>query len=139
MASKLLTSLLALIIALPMCWCCVAREVSSAAQPGKIAGGCPRCHMQQQTSQGEPASNPGHKTCPCARGMEKRDLASHEVILPRPVESLLSGITHVWVWANPFSSHFSPNFKASGQHVFDHGPPRYPGIALFKRHHSLLI
>ncbi|SKA96508.1 hypothetical protein SAMN02745166_02401 [Prosthecobacter debontii] len=123
----------ALIMALPMCWCCMVQAMPAAPQPEEAA--CPACH--QDAAPAHTPATPAEKHCPCCVEMTPRDLSPDAVQAPRPLFSVQS----LALWPSSMDTWLLPPHKQERDvhtwHPPQSGLPWHP--PLYQQHCALLI
>lgn len=129
MLSRLTQLLMALLMAVPMCWC-------SVAQASAEEGSCMACH-KFLLPEDRPTDLPAHKSdMPCCQGTLERNLSPDTTATPR----LMLVDLQPWQWQlaeETFSPETSHELSLS-QFIKNHGPPRLQ-VPLYYLHSALLI
>lgn len=129
MFSRLTGYALALLMGVPLCWCCWMSTPAAAAE----VESCPACKLAD-SEPGLPAA-PTHDR-PCCTGLNERNISPDIAAAPRLVLVDLQA----WVWMRP--DDLAPPTQAEllslGQGAHERGPPR-PGAPLYERHCALLL
>ena len=127
MITRFTQSLMALLMAVPMCWCCLAQVLPTETE-------CMSCHQfllpEDMPKQHEPDSD-----CPCCQGTLERNLFPDIAAAPRLVLVDLQ----TWVWS-PVEEALPPTRWEQGaghRLIANHGPPRKV-VPLYRQHCSML-
>lgn len=130
MFTRFTQSIMVLLMAVPMCWCCLAQALPAR----EIEKDCMSCHKfllpEDMPKQHEPKSD-----CPCCQGTLERNLSPDIAAAPRLVLVDLQ----TWVW--PPVEEMLPAIcwapEAAFRLIANHGPPRTV-VPLYRQHCSML-
>ena len=131
MFTRLTQSLMVLLMAVPMCWCCMAKALPSPAAKTD----CLSCHkflLPEDMPQDKPAPD---SDCPCCQGTLERNISPDIAAAPR----LILVDLQAWVWLAVEEDLPPLKFVQADylQTARNHGPPRL-ATPLYHLHCSLL-
>ena len=132
MFTRFTQSMMALLMAVPMCWCCLAQALPAR----EVETECMSCHKfllpEDMPKQHEPKSD-----CPCCQGTLERNLSPDIAAAPRLVLVDLQ----TWVWS-PVEEVLPPTRWEQQEKGLtlptNHGPPR-TAAPRYHQHCALLI
>jgi hypothetical protein len=133
MISRITSAMLAFLLGIPLCLCCVVQ-----AAPVADMGTCSACHKFAEPEQEVPVqpSGPGHDGACCKKSLH-RNLSPDTVTAPRLVLVDLQA----WVWLRPENFFFFSWLEEQSHEalaVADPAPPRF-AAPLFQQHCALLL
>ena len=129
MWTRLTGGFTALLMAVPLCWCCLAPALI-AAEPEE----CPACHQFAEPADAA-KSAPAQRDCPCCASRIQRELTPKAAVAPRLVPVDLQ--TAVWLPAS--AGPFAPSLtrQATGWRQERAPPGRLAPV--YQRHCARLL
>jgi|GEM_PF-1677868 len=132
MIKNLTSYLTACLMAVPMCWCCLAQSMPAATAQIEA---CPACQSLAGETEAPPGKTPG-KDCACCMGVLERGLSPEIATAPRSFIVALQA----WEWrrtdilpGNPAACGMNPALAA------EHNAPPRPREPFYIRHCALLL
>lgn len=130
MFTRITQSMMALLMAVPMCWCCLAQALPAR----EVETECMSCHkfllLEDMPKQHEPKSD-----CPCCQGTLERNLSPDIAAAPRLV--LVDLQTWVWQPVEEVLPAMGWVREAGLRLIPNHGPPR-ASTPHYRQHCSML-
>jgi hypothetical protein len=129
MLSRFTQFFMALLMAVPMCWCCVSQAKEAETS-------CTACH-KFLLPEDRPTQQPAHHSdMPCCQGTLERNLSPDTTATPRLVLVDLQP----WLWQRA-EENFLPKLSIQlslSQLIQNHGPPRIEA-PFYVQHCALLL